>query len=136
MLVSVAARNASLTMSYGASKGSLAPDNLLVELWVGDPADGSSAELAGTGGYAAVSVANDGTAWPDAPADGEVTSALVSFPTSTAAWADTPTHFLIRDADTSDEWDSGVLTDPPNIASAGVVARVALTVFYNDTGSI
>jgi hypothetical protein len=132
MLVSVAARNASLAMSYGASRGSLAPDNLSVELWVGDPADGSSAELASTGGYVAASIANNGTTWPDAPADGSLTSALIAFAASSGAWADSPTHFLIRDADTGDEWDSGVLSDDVTVAGSGVTVRLALTVFYND----
>lgn len=132
MLVSVAARNASLAMSYGAARGSSAPDNLAVEFWVGDPTDGSSAELASTGGYTAALVANDGTAWPSAPSAGSVTSALVGFAVSTAAWADSPTHFLIRDADTGDEWDSGVLSDDVTVAGAGVTVQIALTVFYND----
>lgn len=132
MLVSVAARNASLAMSYGALAGSEAPTNLAVELWVGDPADAGSAELAATGGYAAALVGNDGSTWPDAPVDGSITSAPVAFPASSAAWAESPTHFLIRDADTSDEWDSGVLSDEVSVLGAGVVVAVALTVFYND----
>lgn len=130
-LVSVEARNASLAMSYGAARGSSAPDNLEVALFVGDPANGGT-ELAATGGYAAATVANDGTTWPDAPADGAVTSDLVEFAASSAAWADSPTHFLIRDGDTGDEWDSGLLADPVVVLGAGVVVRVALTVFYND----
>lgn len=130
-LVSVAARNASLGMSYGAAKGAAAPTSLEIALYVGDPANGG-AELASTGGYVAAVVSNNGTTWPDAPADGEITSALVTFATSSAAWADSPDYFLIRDASTADEWDSGPLSEVVSVLGAGVVVSVSLSVFYND----
>lgn len=132
-LVSVAAQNASLAMSYGASHGSLAPDNLEVALYVGDPANGGT-ELSATGGYVAVTVANDGATWPDAPADGAITSAPIAFAASTDAWSDTADWWLIRDADTGDAWDSGLLSDPVGVFRAGVVARPSLTAFYEDPG--
>lgn len=133
MLVSVEARNASLAMSYGALAGSEAPVSLEVALYVGDPANGG-AELAATGGYVAAVVDNDVVTWPDAPADGSITSAPIVFATSSAAWADTATHWLIRDADTGDEWDCGVLNDPIAVTAASVIVRPSLTVYYEDLG--
>lgn len=134
-LLSVAARNASLAMSYGAGRGSSAPASLEVALFVGDPANGGT-ELAADGGYAPVTVPNDATTWPDAPTDGAITSTTLTYPTATGAWSDVATHFLIRDATTGDEWDSGQLADDISVDVAGTVTTVALTVFYNDEGAL
>ena len=133
-LVSVAARNASLAMSYGAGKGSSAPSQLEVALFHGDPANGG-VELDSDGGYARVVVDNDGTTWPDAPADGAVTSSAISFATATGAWSDTADCFQIYDASTGDAWDSGRLSDEVSVDTAGTVITVELTVYYNDLGA-
>lgn len=127
MLVSSVERDRSLGLYFAGY--SSAPSGFEVALFVGDPADGGS-ELSGAGGYARVTVPNDSSTWPDAPVDGSITSALVSFPVSSGAWADSPTHFLLVNADTGDAGDSGLLSDPVTVLGAGVVARVALTVYY------
>ena len=129
-LVSIEARNASLAMSYGASRGSLAPDSLEVALFDGDPANGGT-EITG-GGYARLTVPNDATTWPDAPASGAITSAQLTMATSSGAWTGEASYFQLYDADTGDAWDDGVLATPVAIAAAGVVPRPTLTVFYED----
>lgn len=133
-LVSAAAQNASLAMSYGGAKGSSAPTTIEVALFVGDPANGGT-ELAATGGYAAPTFNNDATTWPDAPADGSITSALLMIATSTGAFSGVADYFLIRDASTGDEWDSAPLTSPITVAEAGVIVQVQLTVYYNSLGA-
>lgn len=129
-LVSIAARNASLAMSYGASKGSLAPDNLAIALFAGDP-DFGGTEISG-GGYARVTVTNDGATWPDAPDGGSVTAAESPFAASTGSWSNTADFFQLYDADTGDAWDNGPLADPITVAGAGVIATPQITVFYED----
>lgn len=130
-LLSVEAQNASLAMSYGAAKGTSAPANLEVALFDGDPANGGT-ELTSAGGYEAVTVPNDATTWPDAPADGEIVSAPIVFPTSTAAWSATALYWLIRDAATGDWWDAMPLPDEGiTVPVAGAENSVRLIVNYN-----
>jgi len=130
-LVDIAARNASLAMSYGADRGSLAPTSLGIALFVGDP-DNGGVELDSDGGYARAVVDNDATTWPDAPDGGGITSAVISFATSTGAWSDTADSFLIYDADTGDKWDSGRLGDQITVDTADTDVTVQITVFYSD----
>lgn len=130
MLVSIAARNASLAMSYGAARGSSAPDNIAVALFNGNPADGGT-EITG-GGYARVVLPNDVTTWPDAPSAGEITSAPVTFPTSSGAWSDDADWYQIYDDDTGDEWDAMPLDEVISIAGSGVIPTPTLTVNYID----
>jgi len=129
MLVSPEERNVSLGLYFGAYATPASAHE--VALYVGDPANGG-VELDGTGGYARVTVPNDTSTWPDAPAGGAITSGPVSFPTSSGAWQDSPTHFQLFNADTSDAGDSGLLSDAVVVAGSGVVVSLALTVFYND----
>lgn len=131
MLLSDEERDRSLGLYFAAY--SSAPTEFEVALFVGDPA-GSGVELDATGGYARVTVPNDATTWPDAPAGGSITSAPIAFPAASGAWQDTPTHFQLFNADTGDAGDTGVLDNPPTVLGAGVIARVSLTVFYNDLG--
>lgn len=139
-LLSPAAQSASLDNDYGANAGPNAPADLEVALFNGDPLLGGT-ELTGDGGYAAVSVPNDGATWPDAASGGAKTSAVISFPDPTAAWSDTATFFVLRDASTGDEWDSGVLADvidvdedeDGNLTVLSVATQ--LTVFYEDLGA-
>lgn len=128
-LVSVVARNASLAMSYGALAGSEAPTSLEVALFAGDPTLGGT-ELTSDGGYVRLVVANDATTWPDAPADGSITAAQLEFAVSTDAWSDTASFFLLLDAVTGDEWDSGPLDDEIAVDSTGVIVRIQPTVYY------
>lgn len=128
-LVSVVARNASLAMSYGALAGSEAPTSLEVALFSGDPTNGGT-ELAADGGYVRLVVANDATTWPDAPADGAITSAPLEFATPTDAWSDTADFYLLLDAVTGDEWDSGQLDDEISVDVAGTYVAITPTVYY------
>jgi hypothetical protein len=137
-LVSIPARDASLAMSYGAARHpSLSLDTLEVALYAGDPA-GDGVELDVVGGYAAVLAPNDGTTWPDAPADGQVVSAAVVFPTSTGEWTvggvpAVADHWAIRDPDTGDLWDAMPLPGAGvSIEIPGVVVQVQLIVPYAD----
>jgi hypothetical protein len=129
-LLSTAAQNASLDNDYGASAGVNAPGAHQVALFNGDPLLGG-AELTSTGGYARVTVTNNGTNWPAASA-GAKTSAAVTFAASTAAWSDTATHFVLYDdADGTTAWDSGVLDTELSVDAAGTVVETSLTVFYS-----
>lgn len=130
-LKSIPARNASLAMSYGADKGSLAPTSLEVALFVGDP-DTVGVELAGDGGYSRAVVDNDGTTWPDAPDDGAITSMVISFGTSTDAWSGDADCFQIYDADTGDAWDNGKLAETISVDGADTPVAVQLIVFYSN----
>jgi hypothetical protein len=132
-LFSDEACNASLAMRYGASRGSLAPDTLEVALFAGDPrADG--VEMDAVGGYAAAEVPNDGTTWPDAPDARTIISAPIAF-TATGAWtADgdpaSATHWLIRDADTGDWWDTMPIDEPILVLDADDDFSLQLVVNY------
>ena len=129
-LLSDAAANASLDFSYGASKAAGAPASHELALFVGDPSLGGT-ELDASGGYARVTVTNNGTNWP-AAANRAKTSAAQAFPTSTGAWSGVATHWaLISGADT---WDTGELDVEIDVTAAGVTPSVAVTVFYADAG--
>lgn len=133
-ILDVAAQDSSLNNDYGASAGSNAPTSHEVALFNGAPWE-SGTELASTGGYARVVLANNGTNWPGA-SGGATTSAVVTFPTSTAAWSDTATHFVLYDAaDSTTAWDAQALSDEISVDAAGFVARLQLTVFYNAVGA-
>lgn len=121
-LYSDAACNASLALRYGASKGSLAPDNLEFALFAGDPR-GTGVEMDSVGGYAPAALANDGTTWPDAPANRTIISAPVAYTATGAAWTAggdpaAVTHWLIRDADTGDWWDTMPIDEPITVLDA------------------
>lgn len=136
-LVSIPEQNRSLDLYYGANKGSIASPSHEVALFAGDPLAGG-VELDAAGGYARVTVTNDGTTWPGADG-GATTSAIVPFATSTDEWtvAGSPavaTHFQLFATDTGDAGDSGLLGEPISVDAAGVTPPVELTVFYNSTG--
>lgn len=132
-LMSDAACNASLAMRYGPDKGSLAPTNLEIALFAGDPrADGVEMDM--VGGYAPAAVDNDATTWPDAPSGRTIISAPIPF-TATGAWtADgdpaAVTHWMIRDADTDDEWDSMPIDEPITVLDASDDFSLQLVVNY------
>lgn len=130
-LLSTAAQNASLDNDYGSSAGSNAPSSLEFALYNGDPLLGGT-ELGSDGGYAAVTADNDGTTWPDAASGGAKTSKSLALATSTAAFSDTATHFVIRDASSGDLWDSGLLTEEVSVDAAGVDVSFICTVYYEE----
>jgi hypothetical protein len=129
-LLDEAAQNASLDNDYGASRGPNAPAAHQVALFDGDPLLGGL-ELTSAGGYARVTVTNNGTNWP-AAASGAKTSAAVTFPTSSGAWSSTATHWVLYDdADGTTAWDSAPLDDEIDINEAGDTASTTLTVYYD-----
>lgn len=140
-LLSIAAQNASLDNDYGSTAGPNAPASLEVALFDGDPLLGGL-ELTSDGGYARVTVANDGTTWPTAASGGAKTMATASFPTPTGAWSSTATFFVLYDAaDSTTAWDSGELDDEiavdadefgvPLTTSVGIQP----TVYYENLGA-
>src|SRR5690348_11400109 len=143
-LMSDAACNASLAMRYGAAKGSSAPDNLEFALYAGDPR-GDGVEMDLVGGYAPVTAANNGTTWPDAPAGRAIVSAAQAWtPTGVPQPEGTPptdpwtadgspaavTHWLIRDADTGDEWDSMPIDEPITVLDSDDAFSLEFVVNY------
>lgn len=127
-LVSIAAQNASLSFSYGASKAAGAPATFELALFAGDPST-TGTELAATGGYARVSVTNNGTNFP-APSDGQLTGALQTFPTSSAAWSAVATHWALIDAATDEVWDADALEQEIEVNASGVTPTARPIVYY------
>jgi hypothetical protein len=128
-LLSTTEQNRSLDLFYGANKGSIASAAHRLCLYVGDPRT-TGTELTSTGGYAAVTVTNDGTNWP-AASGGSKTSAEQTFPTSTAAWSDVATHWALKDSVTADIADCGPLDGELSVDGAGIIVRRFVTVYYN-----
>lgn len=111
-LMSDAECNASLGRRYGANRTTTgpyaAPDQIDIELWAGDPR-GTGVQMDLVGGYTPAVVDNDGTTWPDAPADRQIISAATPW-TPTGEWTAggdpvNATYWLIRNHDTGDEMD-------------------------------
>lgn len=106
-----AAAEASLDMSYGDDRGTLAPDFLEIALYSGDPAfDGVEVNDTDCPGYARITVPNDNTTWNPA-ANGEKSSVILTFP-ATAQWTVAPNYVQIYDDDTGQPWDSVELAEP------------------------
>lgn len=141
-LLDVAAQNASLDNDYGATKGPNSPASLELALFNGDPTLGG-VEMDAVGGYAAVSMTNDGTNFP-AAADGQKVCAEQTFATPTGEWtaagvADTATHWCLRDSSTGTVWDYDVLTEEVNVeidddtgAIVGGPVKVQPIIYYGD----
>jgi hypothetical protein len=128
-LLDAAAQSASLNNDYGANKGPNAPASHELALFTGDPRVGGT-ELTSAGGYARVVVANNGTNWPGA-SGGSTTSAEIALPTSTGAWSDTATWFVLFDAaDSTTRWDAMPLFEEIDITVAGVTKSLILTINY------
>lgn len=132
-LLSIAAQNASLDHDYGASKAAGAPAAFELALFNGDPTlDG--VEMDAAGGYARVTMTNDGTNFP-AAADGQKVCAEVTFPTPTGEWTaagepDTATYWVLFDAATGDAWDYDELTEEIDVEEAGGTVTVQPVIFY------
>lgn len=133
-LLDPAAQSASLDNDYGATKGPNAPASLQVALFTDDPLLGG-VELAAVGGYARAVVPNDGTTWPAAASAGSKSSAVISFGTSTDAWSDTASWFVLFDAATGTRWDDGELADEVAVLTSGTEVTTSLTVYYESTGA-
>lgn len=133
MIRDTAAQNKSLDNDYGATKGANAPASHTFHLFAGDPripeADGGGVEL--TTGYTPPTITNNGTSWP-AAANGEKVGASVSV-TSTAALADTATHWALKGSDGL-WWDTGELDSEWVIDAAGVTKIGRPIIFYGDRG--
>lgn len=125
-LGSIEAMNAVLDNDYGTTRGPHSPSSHDCALFFGDPMN-DGVEIAG-GGYARATVL--ATKW--LPADGgfKSTDGGVVFPATTAAWADSPTHWALFDGDTM--WDCAPLLDPLDVTSAGPPPSVVLTIFHDD----
>lgn len=130
----VAAQNASLANDYGATKGPNAAASFSLELWAGDPGNGG-VQMDAAGGYAPVTVTNDGTNFP-APDGGQIVAAVQTFATPTGEWTaggnpDVATHWLLRDTATGAAWDYGALGDEISVEAAGTAVTVQPVIFYN-----
>lgn len=126
MLIDTTAQDALLDGVYGSGS----PASFQIALFDGDPVLGG-AELAATGGYARVTVANDSTLFPGA-SGGSTTSVPVAFAASTAAWSDTANYWVAYDAaDGVTAYGSGLLSVEISVTEAGTVAEAEMTIYYN-----
>lgn len=129
-LLDVGPRNASLDMSYGALKGTSAAASHQLALFDEDPSNGG-VEISG-GGYARVTVTNNGTNWP-AASNGAKTGAVQTFPTSTGAWSTTAKWWCLIDAaDGTTRWDARPLSAEVSVTAADVVVKVQPIIDYED----
>lgn len=129
LLRHVDAMNSVLASWLGADKSTAAPASFDVCLYTDDP-DNGGVELDAVGGYATQTVANDGTTWPDAPADGSVTSAAVDFGTSTDAWSDVASWWVAKVG--GNVWMAMPLADEIDVSATGQPVSVTLTAFYDE----
>lgn len=118
-LGSVYAQNLSLDSCYGSSHASIWPSTIVMRLYVGDPTAGG-VELSSQGGYAAASVANNSTYWPNASGGQQTNGTTITFPTSTAQWSGNPTYFWLTDS-VPNLLDGGPLSTPIVVPGAGYV---------------
>lgn len=114
---------------YGDTHSSEWPASFTLHLYNGHPLRGG-VELAATGGYAPVTVANTSANFP--VVDGEVDSPLFAFPTATAAWSATGRYAVLKDGSTLVEFWRLARKHQINITEAGQVARVPITLWHND----
>lgn len=142
----VAAQSASLANDYGATRGINAPTSFELALFIGDPTgDGvevddettlvdedTGVETVVANGYARITVANDGTNFPPADAEGVLTTPVLTFPVSLEEYPDAVTHWQLYAAGDV-AWDSGALPRDQRITidAAGVTPRLTLSIFYN-----
>lgn len=127
MLLSTAAATASLKGDYGTARSANAPASFTCHLYDGDPLAGG-VELAATGGYAAVTVANTDANFT--VVDG-VMSAAPNFGTASADWPVDPRWWVLKSGATL--WEGGPLGDEVSV-TAGSVVVVTITTGYADGG--
>lgn len=123
-LGSTTAKNKALDAMYGASASAACPATYYLALFSSDPASGGT-EISG-GGYARVAVTNNGTNFPAASGGVKSTGAAISFPTSSAAWSATATHFAFMSANVAgDMYDTGSLTSSVTVSGANTAISFA-----------
>lgn len=128
--LAVAAQSAALDALLGDNRGVTMPTSFEVALFNGDPQLGGS-ELTSDGGYVRVTVANDSTTFP-AAVSGQKVSAVIAFATSSDAWSDTATHYLLYDAaDSTTAWFPGRLLDEVSVDDADTDVAVQLAAYWN-----
>lgn len=128
--IDTVAQSAALDAMLGAAASSSMPTSFEVALFTDHPVLGGM-ELTSTGGYARVTVANNGTVFP-AAVSGLKTSTTVSFGSSSDAWSDTaPYAVLIDAADSTTQWFAVLLDDEVTVDAAGTSVSVELKIFWN-----
>jgi len=105
------------------------PPLVYVGLFTAAPSDAGGGTEATGGSYARVQVTQADASWAAPSGTPTLTSnaAAVTFPTSSATWGGTMTHFGIFDAATTGNligWNS--LTTPQSVASAGITPSFAI----------
>lgn len=125
----VDAMNSLLASWLGADKSTAAPASFEVCQYTDDP-DNGGVELDPVGGYASVTVTNDGTLWTGAPADGAWTSEAVDFGTSTDAYSDVATWWVAKVGGVI--WLAMPLADEVEVSAVGQPVAITLTVFYDE----
>lgn len=125
---SPAGRSLALRSMWGADRSAIAPTNLYVALYSGDP-QGAGVEPTATGGYARPAALNDSTLWGTiSPGATSITTiADITWPTSSGVWSITTplTHWAILDNTAGGTIIcSGQLTTPITITGAGDTARI------------
>lgn len=138
-LVSDPEQSRAIGLFYGGYSTAL--PEFEVALFAGDPRiDGVELDL--VGGYAPQLVPNDNTTWPDPPDAGEMISAPIAFPNSTAPWTAGAvlaqiTHWGTRNPDTGDLADvmplpgDGFLVDAPGFTGISIQLIVNYTDLEN-----
>jgi hypothetical protein len=128
------AQNAVLDSMLGDNAGATMPSSFEVALFDAHPLAGGT-ELTSDGGYVRAVIANTSAVWPDA-ASGQKVSALLTFATSTDAWSDTATHYLLYDAaDSTTAYFPGRLLAEVAVDAAGTIVRPSLVAFWNTTSA-
>lgn len=130
MLKSTTAQENSLRADYGDSHAAHMPATYQVHLFTADP-DQGGVELAATGGYAALSAANDSVNFPD-PTDGTLQTTDFEW-TSTAAWPEPATWAQLSDG-AGVLYDGAPLERTIYVTTAGTVVRINARIFYNQFG--
>lgn len=124
------ARNASLDANYGTNKAANWPSAFNLRLYSANPVTGG-AELAATGGYVPLSVANSGTNFPAAATSIKGNGVAFSMAASTGAWSAAVAYWALEAAGVI--YDSGQITDPTTgtpttitVAQANVTVRFGI----------
>lgn len=126
------ARLASLDACYGVNRSTAWPASFNLRLYSANPVSGG-AELAATGGYAPLAVANSGTNFGAATVVGgaatKANAVALSMPASTGAWAAAAAYWAFESGGVL--YDNGLITDPTTGAAAPItVSQANVTVRF------
>lgn len=110
-------------------RAAYSPLGVWIGLFSAAPTDAGGGTEATGGSYARVQVTQADASWaaPSGTPSSTSNSAAVTFPTSTATWGGTMTHFGIFDAASGGNligWNS--LTTPQSVAAAGITPSFAI----------